>query len=71
METSKARKRGAVILYSPETKAEFLLSNAVDSDDYAAASDEVRKMGLKPGKVKHYRSGVVKSRPPRRMICSP
>lgn len=41
--------------YSPERRAEFLLSNAVDAADYAKARDEVRKMGLDPDTVQHYR----------------
>jgi AbrB family looped-hinge helix DNA binding protein len=44
-----------VELYSPERKAEFLLSNAVDTDDYQAAVQEVRKMGINPSKVPHHK----------------
>jgi hypothetical protein len=40
-----------VEIYPLERKAEFLLSNAVDTEDYAAARKEVRKMGLNPGKI--------------------
>lgn len=38
--------------YTPERIAEFLLNNAVDADDYAAALDleEVRKLGIDPAK---------------------
>ncbi|MDQ3498569.1 MAG: AbrB/MazE/SpoVT family DNA-binding domain-containing protein [Actinomycetota bacterium] len=39
--------------YSQERKAEFLLSNAVDAEDYARAEEEVRKMGLDPATVAH------------------
>lgn len=39
--------------YTPERKAEFLLSNAVDAADYADATAAVRKMGLDPVKIKH------------------
>lgn len=39
--------------YSPERKAEFLLSNAVDSEDYAKAVEAVREMGLDPEKIDH------------------
>jgi len=39
--------------YSPERIAEFLLSNAVDADDYASAVDEVRRMGLDPDGIPH------------------
>jgi len=42
-------------LYGPERKAEFILSNAVDADDYARALDEVRAMGLDPAKIDHYK----------------
>ena len=42
-------------LYSDERKAEFLLSNAVDADDYARALEAVRKMGLDPSDVPHHR----------------
>jgi bifunctional DNA-binding transcriptional regulator/antitoxin component of YhaV-PrlF toxin-antitoxin module len=41
--------------YTPERKAEFLLSNAVSESDYQAAQDEVRRMGLDPATVAHYR----------------
>lgn len=41
--------------YTPERKAEFLLSNAVDEEDYAGAVAAVREMGLDPDKIKHYR----------------
>ena len=39
--------------YTPERRAEFLLSNAVDADDYAAAVREVREMGLDPDRIAH------------------
>jgi AbrB family looped-hinge helix DNA binding protein len=42
-----------VEVYSPERKAEFLLSNAVDDKDYDAAVEEVRKMGIDPARVLH------------------
>jgi AbrB family looped-hinge helix DNA binding protein len=42
-------------LYTPERKAEFLLSTALDAADYAAAVDEVRRMGLDPERIPHYR----------------
>jgi AbrB family looped-hinge helix DNA binding protein len=44
-----------VEVYSPERKAEFLLNNAVDADDYKAARDAVRKMGLSPDDIPHQR----------------
>jgi len=41
--------------YSQERKAEFLLSTAVDGEDYARAKEEVRKMGLDPAAIPHRR----------------
>ena len=42
-----------VEIYSPERRAEFLLSTAVDATDYTRAVEEVRKMGLDPKTVPH------------------
>ena len=42
-------------MYAPERQAEFLLSNAVDAKDYVRAKEEVRKMGLDPGKIPHHK----------------
>ncbi len=39
--------------YSSERIAEFILSNAVDSDDYELAIEEVRRMGLDPESIPH------------------
>lgn len=39
--------------YTPERRAEFLLSNAVDAKDYAKALRQVRRMGLDPAKIVH------------------
>jgi AbrB family looped-hinge helix DNA binding protein len=51
--------RPAVIVpverYTPERKAEFLLSNAVDANDYRRARKEVRKLGLDPDSIRHVR----------------
>ncbi len=44
-----------VEVYTPERKAQFLLSNAIDAADYAAAVAEVRKMGLDPVTIPHYK----------------
>jgi len=44
-------------LYSSERKAEFLLSNAVDDEDYRRAAEVVREMGLDPAAVPHNRPG--------------
>jgi AbrB family looped-hinge helix DNA binding protein len=48
----------AVESYTPSRKAEFLLSNAVDDDDYARAVEEVRRMGLDPATIPHYKPTV-------------
>ena len=40
-------------VYSPERKAEFLLSSTVDADDYARATRVVRRMGLDPSRIPH------------------
>ena len=42
-----------VEIYSPQRRAAFLLENAVDATDYAAARDAVRAMGLVPDGVDH------------------
>lgn len=39
--------------YSPERVAEFLLSTAIDTEDYKSALEEVRKMGLDPAQIPH------------------
>ncbi len=53
------RVRSAAVLpvetYSPERKAGFLLSNAVDDDDYARAREDVRALGLDPDSIQHQR----------------
>ena len=41
--------------YSPERVAEFLLTNAVDAEDYARAAKRVRSMGLDPASIPHVR----------------
>jgi AbrB family looped-hinge helix DNA binding protein len=49
--------RPAVVLpveiYTDERIAEFLLTNAINAKDYAAAVKEVRRMGLDPAKIDH------------------
>jgi AbrB family looped-hinge helix DNA binding protein len=51
--------RPAVVLaiehYTPERKAQFLLSNAIDAADYAGALVKVNRMGLDPKKIPHYK----------------
>jgi hypothetical protein len=39
--------------YTPERIAEFLLNNAVTAEDYAAALEEVRKLGIDPSTIPH------------------
>ncbi|MBI3668043.1 MAG: AbrB/MazE/SpoVT family DNA-binding domain-containing protein [Acidobacteria bacterium] len=46
-------------VYTPERRAEFLLSNAVDARDYARAARAVRKMGLKPERIPHVKPAGV------------
>lgn len=41
--------------YTPERKAEFLLSNAVDDADHRKARKDVRKLGLDPDSIPHRR----------------
>ncbi len=51
--------RPAVVLpieiYTPERKAQFLLSNAIDAADYTRAVAEVRRLGLDPETIPHYK----------------
>ena len=47
----------ALELYGPERKAEFILSNSVDAEDYALAVAEVRSLGLDPDAIAHRRPG--------------
>jgi AbrB family looped-hinge helix DNA binding protein len=51
--------RPAVVIpverYSPERKAEFLLSNATSAADYRRARLAVKKLGLNPDSVPHQR----------------
>ena len=39
--------------YTPRRLAQFLLENATDAADYAAARREVRKLGLDPDSIPH------------------
>lgn len=41
--------------YTPRRLAQFLLQNAVDAADYAAARREVKKLGLDPDTIPHDR----------------
>lgn len=40
-------------IYSAEEKAEFLLSNVIDEEDYKSAREAVKQLGLNPDKIKH------------------
>jgi len=42
-------------IYGPQRRAEFLLNNAVDEEDYEAALAEVRRLGVDPREVPHRR----------------
>jgi AbrB family looped-hinge helix DNA binding protein len=44
-----------VEVYTLERKAEFLLSNAVDAEDYEAAVAEVRRLGIDPSRIPHHK----------------
>jgi AbrB family looped-hinge helix DNA binding protein len=41
--------------YSAKRRAEFLLSNAVDEDDYARARQAVEEMSIDPDSIEHHR----------------
>jgi AbrB family looped-hinge helix DNA binding protein len=41
--------------YSPQRKAELILSNATDQNDYERACKEVRKLGLDPNTIRHHK----------------
>src|ERR1700732_2067295 len=44
-----------VEIYTPERRAEFLLNNAVNAEDYRRARAEVKRLGLDPDQIKHHR----------------
>ena len=46
-----------VEIYTPERRAEFLLSNAINEREYANARDEVTKLGLDPDSIPHRKPG--------------
>jgi AbrB family looped-hinge helix DNA binding protein len=61
---AEARPEGVLIrpavavpieIYTPERKAEFLLSNAVDAEDYAWAVKQVKALGIEPKTIAHRR----------------
>jgi AbrB family looped-hinge helix DNA binding protein len=41
--------------YSAERRAEFLLSSAVNDEDYARAREAVGEMGIDPDSIHHHR----------------
>jgi len=41
--------------YTLERKAQFLLNNSVNAEDYAWAVEEVKKLGLDPENIPHER----------------
>ena len=41
--------------YSAQRRAEFILSNSIDDEDYARARAAVQEMGLDPDSVEHHR----------------
>jgi hypothetical protein len=59
MQSARVGKQAAIVSagekYSPERKAEFLLSNAIDAADYRKARKEVRKLGIDPDSIPHLR----------------
>jgi len=44
-----------VEIYTPQRRAEFLLSNAVNTEDYEAAVAEAKKLGIDLGRIPHYK----------------
>lgn len=44
-----------VEVYTTEREAEFILNNAVDAADYKRACATVKRMGLDPAKIDHFR----------------
>lgn len=42
-------------VYTPLRRAEFLLSNVTNEEEYQGARSEVISMGLNPDEIEHYR----------------
>ncbi len=59
MNAAKVGKRGAIVVpaekYTPERKAEFLLSSAITTEDYRQARKRVKKLGIDPDSIPHRR----------------
>jgi hypothetical protein len=56
--STSMRLRGLALpveVYTPDRKAQFILSNTIDAADYASAVAEVRRMGLDPKTIPHYK----------------
>ena len=53
--TRKNKPSESLERYTPERKAEFLLSSAIDATDYADAAREVRAMGIDPDRIPHHK----------------
>jgi hypothetical protein len=51
----KAGALPAVEIYTDQRVAQFLLNNSVDAGDYNRAVKLVRKMGLDPAKIEHWK----------------
>ncbi len=49
-----AKLEAMVEIYSDERIASFLLSNSADDEEYEAAREEVKEMGLDPDKIDHF-----------------
>ena len=47
------------VQYTPVRVAEFLLGSAVDATSYREAVEEVRRMGLDPEKIDHFKPAEV------------
>ena len=57
---SSSANMGPMDIYSSEKKAGFLLSNAVDTEDYAAVRKTVEEIGLNPDKIPHLKPMDIK-----------
>jgi hypothetical protein len=59
MDSDRVGKLGTIVdpieIYSPQRKAEFLLSNATTKRDYFRARKEVAKLGFDPDGILHRR----------------
>jgi AbrB family looped-hinge helix DNA binding protein len=42
-------------IYTPERRAEFLLNNALTTEDYRRARAAVKRMDLDPDRIRHHR----------------